>query len=80
VTKCINCPTQMEPGEFVTVGNNPLCDDCIESLYMPCTNCGEQVDQDDAWYLTSGTYCDECRHECATYADLLDEAFAMEGR
>lgn len=50
---------------YIQRDNLYVCDDCFETYYYVCEDCGDYVHRDDAYYVKDGDYyiCQDCYEE-----------------
>ena len=52
-----------------------FCEDCVDGRrnYVECNECGDEIHEDDAYWIEDDAYCYHCLHRVADYDNLTDE-------
>jgi hypothetical protein len=71
-TTCVSCGDYKDTLDEECL----LCGDCGGEPYVYCVNCGEELDEEDAYYSPNGDgpYCSHCFYE-KYYEDPIDNYF-----
>ena len=65
------CP---ECGEYHTYEENIFCEDCAEGRRrVRCADCGEWIDEDDAYWIDGEPYCCNCAYYCEDCEEYVRE-------
>lgn len=77
---CRDCDELHHIDDMVCVGDEYVCQSCIDRHYYRCEECGEYVHENDAEYINGDYYCPDCVEEhfvrcedCGEYVHI-DEA------
>lgn len=75
------CP---ECGEYHTYDENIFCEDCVEGRRrVRCADCGEWIDEDEAYWVDGEPYCRGCVcycEDCEEYVRERDITRTIHGR
>ncbi len=78
---CEHCGRRVCPNceRYVERYNYSVCSDCLDDLYVECTECGDYVLCDDATQDSNGDwYCEECAEECLAECAKCGELYNRE--
>lgn len=76
---CAECGEEFDISEMHEINGEFVCEDCFDTEYTSCADCGEIVHKDDAYYVENhGWVCLDCRrygdyYYCNHCGDLFME-------